>query len=389
MALTFIPRLFKNLDAVGSGSSGGGLTTVNNGLSVTGTTGQLGGNLIQDTLIDGGYNLTIGSVTPLTNISFYTFDGGADNTSLVLDPNEVDLYYSLASLAYIGLSLDVNRANLYWGDTGGDVKQLNVDTSGIGIDTISGGSYFSYLKNDNTTTNRTFQFPDADGTLALISDFTASNGLTKVITDFRLGGVLTANTTINISTFILNLVNTTTYAGVTISSTAVRIGDGQFTNDANYFDFSSGNCTYINDNISGKISFDISGATNGGFNLRTVASGSYATLKTTNLSAGRTYEFVNRTGTLALRELNVRPISSVDTALTTDDVIEITANTFTLSLYTAVGNSGKPLIITNQGTGTVTVDPNGTETMNGLTTTNLTQYQTLHLVSDGTNWIII
>lgn len=389
MAMSFIPRLFKNLDAVGSGSGGGGLTTANNGLSVSGTTAQLGGNLIKDTTIDGAFYLDIGSTTPLTYFSFTAGLPGEDSV-LYLDQYEIDLHYRASTGEYAYLAMTPTETNLSWQNSTGTIQsQIYLNSSGVGIDTISNGGWFAYLKTDNVTTDRTFQFPDNDGTLALTSDFTASNGLTKATTNFKLGGTLTENTTISISTFILNLINTTTYAGVTISSTAVRIGDGQFTNDANYFDFSSGNCNYINDNVSGTISFDISGASNGGLRLRTVASGSYATLKTTNLSAGRTYEFINRAGTLALRELNVRSISATDTALTTDDVIEITANTFTLSLYTAVGNSGKTLIISNQGTGVVTVDADGSQTINGSLTKSLNQYDSLKIVSNGTNWIII
>ena len=78
------------------------------------------------------------------------------------------------------------------------------------------------------------------------------------------------------------------------------------------------------------------------------------------------------------------------TAANTDYFIDCTSGTFTVNLFTAVGNTGRILIIKNSGTGTITVDPNGSQTIDGATTYSLaTQYATVQIVSDGTNWKII
>lgn len=72
-----------------------------------------------------------------------------------------------------------------------------------------------------------------------------------------------------------------------------------------------------------------------------------------------------------------------------DHTINCTANTFTVNLPTAVGRTGKQFVIKNSGSGTITVDGNSTETIDGNTTRTLIQYESIHIVSDGANWIII
>lgn len=83
------------------------------------------------------------------------------------------------------------------------------------------------------------------------------------------------------------------------------------------------------------------------------------------------------------------------TALTSTDVITINSagGPTTVNLYTAVGNTGRKIKIiktdASSATNIVTIDPNSTETINGAATYLLhTQYQSVTLVSDGTNWVI-
>lgn len=80
--------------------------------------------------------------------------------------------------------------------------------------------------------------------------------------------------------------------------------------------------------------------------------------------------------------------SSAYTVAATDDVVIATSGTWTATLPTAVGNTGLCLTIQNSGTGTITVDGNGSETISGLTTKTLTQWDSLSMMSDGANWII-
>lgn len=75
------------------------------------------------------------------------------------------------------------------------------------------------------------------------------------------------------------------------------------------------------------------------------------------------------------------------TASATDYFIDCTANTFTLSLPTAVGITGRVYVIKNSGTGIITIDPNSTQTIDGATTYTLAvQYESISIISDGANW---
>jgi hypothetical protein len=77
------------------------------------------------------------------------------------------------------------------------------------------------------------------------------------------------------------------------------------------------------------------------------------------------------------------------TATIDNHIIDCTANTFTITLPTAVGITGREYVIKNSGTGTITVDGATTETIDGQLTQSLSQYDALTIISTGTNWIII
>jgi hypothetical protein len=78
------------------------------------------------------------------------------------------------------------------------------------------------------------------------------------------------------------------------------------------------------------------------------------------------------------------------TATNDDYVIDCTSGTFTVTLPASSGRTGRILIIKNSGAGTITVDGNGAETIDGAATYSLAvQYATVQIMSDGTNWKII
>lgn len=71
-------------------------------------------------------------------------------------------------------------------------------------------------------------------------------------------------------------------------------------------------------------------------------------------------------------------------------VVVLCTNTITITLYAANGNAGKIIHIKNIGTGTITIDGNASETIDGSTTNTISvQYGSLSLVCDGSNWHII
>jgi len=80
-----------------------------------------------------------------------------------------------------------------------------------------------------------------------------------------------------------------------------------------------------------------------------------------------------------------------------DDVL-ICSGTLTVTLYDAAGktvsnvsqNSGRRIVVKNIGTDTVTIDGAGAQTIDGSTTKAISsQYGSLELFSDGSNWHII
>jgi hypothetical protein len=96
----------------------------------------------------------------------------------------------------------------------------------------------------------------------------------------------------------------------------------------------------------------------------------------------------------SVADLAVTSKTTTYTATTSDNVILVTAgSSWTLSLYTAVGNTGKVLDIirTDDSPSTlVTIDPNGSETLGGFTTVTLaTKGESWRIVSDGTNWQVL
>lgn len=82
------------------------------------------------------------------------------------------------------------------------------------------------------------------------------------------------------------------------------------------------------------------------------------------------------------------------TAASDDDVIlcDASSGAFTITLPTAVGIGGKIYIIkkTDSSTNKVSIDGNGAETLDGQTIIKLyVQYQTIKIMSDGTNWAVL
>ena len=78
------------------------------------------------------------------------------------------------------------------------------------------------------------------------------------------------------------------------------------------------------------------------------------------------------------------------TATFNDYIIDCTSGTFTVTLPASASQAGRILIIKNSGAGTITVDGNASETIDGAATYSLSvQYSTVQIASDGTNWKII
>jgi len=85
----------------------------------------------------------------------------------------------------------------------------------------------------------------------------------------------------------------------------------------------------------------------------------------------------------------IRDISITDTFLTSDYTINATTGTYTVNLPTAVGIKGKIYVIKNSGAGVITLDADGTETIDGALTLTVNADDSYTVQSDNSNWVII
>ena len=100
----------------------------------------------------------------------------------------------------------------------------------------------------------------------------------------------------------------------------------------------------------------------------------------------------DKSGTIALTGDPVytayKAQGSVYTASSTDCVINCTG-TWTLTLPTAVGVSGKFYFVKNSGVGTVTMAGTGGQTFDGVASPTVAAGASLTVCSDGANWLIL
>lgn len=75
--------------------------------------------------------------------------------------------------------------------------------------------------------------------------------------------------------------------------------------------------------------------------------------------------------------------------LTTDHMINATSGTFTATLPTAASNTGKTFIIKNSGTGVLTLATTSSQTIDGATTRTMNEHDSVTVVSNGSNWVVI
>ena len=83
-------------------------------------------------------------------------------------------------------------------------------------------------------------------------------------------------------------------------------------------------------------------------------------------------------------------VVSGDTTLDSTHAIVLVSAGATISLPTAVGVAGLLYNVVRTGTGLVTIQPGGAETISGDTPLVLTsQWDSVVFVSDGTNWVLL
>lgn len=77
------------------------------------------------------------------------------------------------------------------------------------------------------------------------------------------------------------------------------------------------------------------------------------------------------------------------TATASDHTIDCTSGTFTITLPAAAGITGREYVIKNTGAGTITIDGNASETIDGATTKGVSPAESYCIQSTGANWIIV
>jgi hypothetical protein len=87
-------------------------------------------------------------------------------------------------------------------------------------------------------------------------------------------------------------------------------------------------------------------------------------------------------------ELNYVAKTSTYTIVNSDYTIDCTSGTFTVTLPTAVGITGKMFIVKNSGAGIITIATTSSQTIDGALTIVANQWDSFQLTSNGANWII-
>lgn len=88
---------------------------------------------------------------------------------------------------------------------------------------------------------------------------------------------------------------------------------------------------------------------------------------------------------------NYAPVTIVATSTLLDDThaVVLVSAAATITLPTAVGIAGRLYNVVRTGTGDVTIQPDGTETISGDTSLVLVaQWSSAVVISDGSNWVI-
>jgi hypothetical protein len=102
-------------------------------------------------------------------------------------------------------------------------------------------------------------------------------------------------------------------------------------------------------------------------------------------------EFIVRKGIISLGGITFPStgITSSYTVGVNDYLVDVTANTVTVTLPTSVDIDGKNYVVKNSGSGIVTVSTFSGQTIDGSSSKTLRTNDSIEIVSDGSNWNIV
>jgi len=110
------------------------------------------------------------------------------------------------------------------------------------------------------------------------------------------------------------------------------------------------------------------------------------TLLRKNVGVGKIdpHSYLDVGGSVAAAYLEITAARTLDE---TDCQVDCTANSFTITLPTAIGIAGRIYSIKNSGSGLITVAPDGAETIDGDPSAQIGPHENLELRSTGAGWI--
>jgi hypothetical protein len=94
-------------------------------------------------------------------------------------------------------------------------------------------------------------------------------------------------------------------------------------------------------------------------------------------------------GTPAVQFLAYAALTANYTLTDQEHTVDCTTGSFTVTLPTAVGATGRIYVVKNSGAGSITVDTTSSQTIDGLTSQTVTPGSAMMVQSTGTDWIII
>jgi hypothetical protein len=245
----------------------------------------------------------------------------------------------------------------------------------IGVSKISGNTlvplvtYFSGASGDTVHTYvndlKTFIISGITGNTSVVGNYLPLSG-----------GTVTGATTFT-SGLTTNTISATTYQNLPVSGLTAGSNINLGVSNGNY----TISVTGITGGLTGSY-LPLSGGTVTGGTIFT----SGLTANTLNVTGLTQTKGITSTGGITFKQVT---INGSYTATTDDYMIDVTGGTFTVSLPTAVGIQGRLIVVKNNGGGAVTVDPFGSETIDGKSFVILGETNTIQLSSNGTEWVAL
>jgi hypothetical protein len=316
-------------------------------------------------LQDGGegvcdaYNLYNYGTTGETNVTTYPIFHHWDNPT---NPTFDILFAQPDYMFYEGYSITNNNLyNLYWRRT---VNQINVGKMLT--------AYFNLREDDiqSLKLNSKIRIDNSWWTINKVIDYDCNaQNLTKV-------ELMSADTEIDLAPFKKGNVTPTTVGDLSSHTGSIHWDNSFVGNVVPGTSVSAiyGQGNVIQPGVNGIIVGNNKMLDQTGISTERIAA-DVANIRALNLSGGVVY--------------NYTPIDSNYFITTNDYLMNVSAGSYVITLPSSVNLLGQVFIIKSISSGSQTIKPDGSETIDGSSSITLNQYDVLTVASDGSNWLII